>query len=135
MLDLALFNRKGPVPVKIIAEHQEISESYLEQLMVTLTKQGLTKSTRGVQGGYMLAKEPELIKVNDIIKALDGPYVPVGCTKTNDVHNCNHYEQCICRTVWEKVRDAVNNTLDSITLADLCQTAEQSKKETITYEI
>ena len=121
MLELALeYKHGGPVSVKTIAERQEISEAYLEQLMSFLTRRGLAKSIRGVQGGYLLAKDPAKIKVGDVIRAVEGPIVPVECVNKEEPLDCKRWDKCVSRIVWEKVRDVVDQALDSLTLQDLC---------------
>lgn len=119
MIELALHYNEGPIPVKSIAEKQEVSEAYLEQLMSALTRRNLAKSVRGAQGGYLLSREPAKIKVGDIIRALEGNVVPVDCVNKEDPIDCNRFENCVSRIVWERVRDAVDKTLDSFTLQDL----------------
>lgn len=119
MIELSLNYNQSPVSVKTIAEHQGISEAYLEQIMSALTRRGLAKSIRGVQGGYLLARNPAKIKVGDIIRALEGPIVPVECVNKEDPIECERYENCVSRLVWEKVRDVVDEALDSLTLQDL----------------
>ena len=119
MIELALHQDQGPVPVKIIAENQEISEAYLEQIMSTLTRRGLTKSIRGIRGGYLLARNPSRIKVGDIIKALEGPVVPVDCVNREDPLECTRYDKCVSRIIWEQVRDAVEEIFGTVSLEDL----------------
>lgn len=119
MIELALHYNQGPVSVKIIAENQEISEAYLEQLMSSLTKRNLTKSIRGAQGGYLLSRDPAKIKVGDVIRALEGPIVPVECVNPVDPMECDRFNKCASRIVWERVRDVVDDTLDSMTLQDM----------------
>lgn len=133
MLELALEYKQGaPVSVKNIAERQEISEAYLEQLMSFLTRRGLAKSIRGVQGGYLLAKDPARIKVGDVIRAVEGPIVPVECVNKEDPLDCKRWDKCVSRIVWEKVRDVVDQALDSLTLQDLCD--ELAKKDSPLHE-
>ncbi len=120
MVELALNYNEGPLSVKVISERQELSEAYLEQLMSLLARRGLAKSVRGVQGGYHLAKDPDKIKVGDVIRALEGPIVPVDCVNEQDPLNCKRADICVSRIVWERVRDVLNEALDSLTLQDLC---------------
>ena len=87
--------------------------------MSALTRRNLAKSVRGAQGGYLLSREPAKIKVGDIIRALEGNVVPVDCVNKEDPIDCNRFENCVSRIVWERVRDAVDKTLDSFTLQDL----------------
>lgn len=119
MIELALHHNEGPVSVKTIAENQGISEAYLEQLMSVLTRRSLAKSIRGAQGGYFLAKDPETIKVGDVIRALEGPVVPVECVNREYPMECSRSDKCVSKIVWERVRDVVDNALDSLTLQDL----------------
>ena len=123
MYDLAINSQdKIPVSIKNIAERQEISEHYLEQLMGQLRKAGLVKSTRGAQGGYYLTKKPSEITVGDIIRVMEGPIAPVDCllsTEVNDIHYCIKSDECVTKGIWSKVADNINAVLDEITLEDL----------------
>ncbi len=76
-MDIALNEQYGPVTIHSIAQRQEISERYLEQLLITMKQNGLIKSIRGFQGGYMLNKETSSITVGDIVRALEGQLAPV----------------------------------------------------------
>jgi len=133
MVELAMNYNQGPLSVKIISERQEISEAYLEQLMSYLTRRGLAKSIRGVQGGYLLAKDPAKIKVGDVIRALEGPIVPVECVNKLDPMECGRADICVSKIVWEKVRDVLEEALDSLTLQDLHD--ELLKRQANNYEI
>lgn len=136
MYDLALHYGQGPISLKSVAQRQEISEHYLEQLMGILRKAGFVKSIRGAQGGYSLTKHPAVISVGDIIRVMEGPIAPVDCLLDDSAQDNNYCEKaglCVTRGVWAKVRDSINNVLDSISLADLCreekvQGAEQNEK-------
>ncbi len=119
MIELAIRYNQGPVSVKTISEQQEISEAYLEQIMSLLSRSGLAKSIRGVQGGYLLARDPANIKVGDVISALEGPVIPVECVNRQDPIECGRYGECVSRIVWERVRDVVEEALDSLTLQNL----------------
>ncbi len=127
MFELAQHYGKGPVSLKSIAERQDLSEHYLEQLIASLRRAGLVKSVRGAQGGYILARDPADIKVGDIIRVLEGPIAPVECVSDADSDQCLKAESCVTRSVWEKVRNSIEEVLDSITLADMCKDAEQAK--------
>lgn len=119
MLDLALHNSEGQISLKSIAERQDISENYLEQLFATLRKAGLVKSIRGSQGGYILSQEPESITIGSILRALEGSLAPVDCVSENDDANCSKADCCVTRVVWTKIRDSINQVVDSITLSSL----------------
>ncbi|KUO58762.1 MAG: Rrf2 family transcriptional regulator [Gracilibacter sp. BRH_c7a] len=120
MVDLAQHGTEGPISLKSIADRQKLSEHYLEQLVPELRKAGLVKSIRGSQGGYILAKKPEDIYIGDVIRILEGPIAPVDCTNELDGESCcEKTDFCITREVWVKVRDSINDVVDSISLADL----------------
>ncbi len=128
MFDLALHYGAGPVSLKSVAERQNISGYYLEQLMAALRKGGLVKSVRGAQGGYVLARPPDEINVGDVIRILEGPIAPVECVSELKVAECDQADRCITRTVWEKVRDGIARVMDSISLADMCREEERCRQ-------
>jgi Rrf2 family protein len=133
MFDLAQHYGEGPIPLKSVAERQELSEHYLEQLIAGLRKAGLVKSVRGAQGGYSLAREPGEIRVGDIIRVLEGPIAPVECVNQEDPVCCNKADFCITRGVWEKVRDSITGVLDGITLADMVADFDKAKRVYMYY--
>ncbi|MBQ8956868.1 MAG: Rrf2 family transcriptional regulator [Lachnospiraceae bacterium] len=106
MLDLAIHNTGENINVKKIAERQDISEKYLEQIIAVLNKAGFVKSIRGAQGGYRLAKAPAEYTVGDILRVTEGPLEPVSVNESP-------------LSVWKKLTDAINDVVDSITLQDL----------------
>lgn len=106
MLDLAIHNTGENINVKKIAERQEISEKYLEQIIAILNKAGFVKSIRGAQGGYRLAKSPDRYTVGDILRVTEGPLEPVSQGESP-------------LSVWKKLTDAINDVVDHITLQDL----------------
>lgn len=131
MFDLAQHYGNEPIPLKKVAERQNISYNYLEQLMAILRKTGLVKSVRGAQGGYILARDPVAITVGDVIRAMEGPIAPVDCVSEIGPMECDHADSCITRTVWTRVRDKLAEVLDSISLADMLRDAEiLSEKKT-----
>ncbi len=128
MFDLAQHYGNEPVPLKTVAERQNISENYLEQLIATLRKTGLVKSVRGSQGGYILARAPEKITVGDIIRVMEGPIAPVDCVSEIDPAECDQADYCITRSVWARVRDSLAELMDSISLADMLRDADKAKQ-------
>ena len=131
MFDLAMHYGEGPISIKTVAERQDLSEHYLEQLIAALKKAGLVNSVRGAQGGYELALPPEQIKIGDIIRALEGPIAPVECVESDDpdARNCERYEGCAARVLWRKLRDSMIHVLDSTSLRDLCDEAVNLQSE------
>ena len=87
MVDIAVYSQDSPVPISAIAERQNISVSYLEQLLPKLKKAGIIKSIRGAQGGYMLDKDPKDISAGDILRTLDAFWMSVRiCSNMDFVH-------------------------------------------------
>lgn len=119
MLDMALSEETGPIASHTIAQRQDISERYLEQLLIPLKQAGLVKSIRGSQGGYVLGRAPQDISVGDIIRVLEGPLAPVDCVNELNPEDCKRADACVTRLIWTKVRDSIADILDSYTLADL----------------
>lgn len=128
MFDLALHYGQGPIPLKLIAERQQLSDNYLEQLVAALRKAGLVESIRGAQGGYVLARRPEAITVGDIIRVLEGPIAPLDCVNEEEPADCQQFHYCISRNVWAKVRDSITEVIDSISLADMCKEAKEMEQ-------
>jgi Rrf2 family protein len=105
--------------LKTISEKEEISFDYLEKIISKLEKAGLLKAKKGVQGGYFLAKSPGKIKVGEIIKTLEGELALVKCIAKTKRCICPRSKGCLTKNFWKKIQDSLNNTLNSLTLADL----------------
>ncbi|MCG8400941.1 MAG: Rrf2 family transcriptional regulator [Firmicutes bacterium] len=135
MFDLAQHYGKEPIPLKTVAERQNISENYLEQLIPILRKAGLVKSVRGAQGGYILAREPGKITVGDIIRAMEGPIAPVECVSEVEPAECDNADICITRTVWARVRDTLAEVMDSISLDDMLKDAANLAEKTVSQNL
>lgn len=118
---LALHDRSGPLSLREISRSEDISFQFLEQIFLDLRRAGLVGSVRGARGGYYLARKPEQINVGDIVRALEGPITPVNCLAHSDGGGsyCHRSEACRTRHVWEKLRDRINEVLDSVSLDDL----------------
>lgn len=131
IFELALHYGQGPVQLKKIAEKQDISIKYLEQLIAILKTGGFVKSIRGSKGGYVLARKPSEIKLSDCVRCLEGQLTTVECVEDNEY--CQRSDDCIVKQVWVKVTEAVENILQSITLQDLVDKAEN--RNTPDYQI
>lgn len=118
MLDIALNDAEAPVRIKDIAERQQISDKYLEQIVSSLNKAGLVKSLRGPQGGYRLTKKPEEYTVGMILRLIEGSLAPVACLD-DEVNTCKRADRCATLILWKKLYEAISDVVDSITLADL----------------
>lgn len=130
IVELAQHEDKRPLQLKLIAERQEISIKYLEQLMSLLRSAGFVRSVRGSRGGYVLARPADQIRVGEVFRSLEGPVTTAECTADEDY--CKRSADCVTREVWLEVEAAVYGVLDSITLADLVQKA---KKHSAYYQI
>jgi len=125
MLELAENVGRGPLQLRIIARRQDISVKYLDQLMTILKSAGFVRSIRGSKGGYVLARVPEQIKLNDVFNCLEGPVVTVECTENENY--CARAADCVARQVWTQVQEAVMAVLQSITFQDLVDRTKNNK--------
>ena len=106
ILELAVNNNKGPLQTKIIAERQDISGKYLEQLLAALKSAGFVRSIRGSKGGYVLAKPENQIKLSDVFNALEGPVITVECLENESY--CAQVADCVVRQVWAQLQGDPN---------------------------
>lgn len=128
MFQLAISQGDGPVPLKQIAEKQNLSENYLEQLFSTLRKDGLINSVRGSQGGYLLSREPEEITVGQILRSLEGELSPSDCILNGNA-DCERETICVTKNVWKKIKDSIDEVVDSITLQDMMDDDNKLREE------
>lgn len=117
MLDLAINNTGDYIPIKRIAERQEISEKYLEQIITQISRAGFVRSVRGSQGGYQLANPPEEYTVGMIVRLLEGELSPV--VLGDEPGSFDQGDRSVTVEVWQEVKDAIDNVVDNITLAEL----------------
>ncbi|HEC05430.1 Fe-S cluster assembly transcriptional regulator IscR [Thiolapillus sp.] len=125
MLDLALHAEDGPVSLADIAERQDISLSYLEQLFARLRKRELVSSTRGPGGGYRLGLEPRRIDVAGVITAVDERLDSTACGGQG---NCHGDKRCLTHELWQDLSDSIYDYLSSISLQDLLDKQLAKKK-------
>ncbi len=125
ILQLAENHGKRPLQIKAIARQQDISVKYLEQVIAILKSAGFVRSIRGPKGGYVLAKPPNQIKLNDVFTALEGPITTVECTE--DENYCSRTADCVTRQVWTEVQKAIINVLESLTLQNLVDRAKDKR--------
>ena len=116
---------EGPISLKDISQVEGISVSYLEQLFVHLRRSGLVKSVRGPGGGYLFARDPESIYLDEIMSVVKESINPVDCK------SCENYDEaacaagdlrnacCVTRPMWEELDEKIGSYLSSISLADL----------------
>jgi Rrf2 family protein len=111
------FGEVRPVQSSEIAARQKIPESYLEQLLTVLRKAGFIRSVRGPQGGHALIREPDGLRVTEVIEALEGSIMPTDCLDEGSA--CARNGGCAQSEMWRDVRDAILGVLDNTTIADL----------------
>lgn len=116
MFDLALSCAEHPVSLSEIAARQKISTNYLEQLMILLKRAKLVRSVRGVQGGYMLSRQPSEITVGEVLIALEGSLAPTDCIASA----CETAEgDCVPRMVYARIYDGILDVVNNLTLQDM----------------
>ena len=120
MVDLAVHGDGEPVKIKDIANRQGISGKYLEQIISILSRAGYVRSIRGNQGGYYLSKPAAEYTVGMILRVTEGSLAPVSCLD-EDINHCEHAGRCTTLTVWQKLKDAIDDVVDHTTLADLIE--------------
>ena len=128
MLVLAEEYNGGPVPLREIAQREQLSGQYLEQLFRDLRVNGLVASFRGAKGGYQLARPPGDITVGEILWALEGTLAPMQCVSETEEAICQHREGCSTIFVWQKLKAAMDAVLDNITLADVLERAAKEDR-------
>lgn len=117
MIDLAMNSNGKYISLKDIAERQEISNKYLEQIISLLNKAGYLEAARGNTGGYKLIKQPKEYNVGDILRATEGDLTPIYClTKDGE---CNRKKDCKTYSFWKGLDNVINEYIDSKTLEDL----------------
>lgn len=126
MIELAKKHGEGPTSLKSIAQNNNLSEHYLEQLVSPLRNARFVKSIRGAYGGYVLAHEPNEITAGDIIRVLEGPISPVEVIEN---------EEPAKRELWIRIRDAVKDVLDNTTLEDLASYTDDGNQDAYMFYI
>lgn len=121
LIDLTINSRSGHVALKSIAERNDISPQYLEQVFASLRKADIVKSVKGPQGGYLLSREPEKITISGILEALEGNYLVEA-----EADQADHGSAVIQELIIDKVNKQLGSMLTDITLHDL-------EKQFLTY--
>ena len=109
LIDLGLYSEKEAVSLQSIAGRQNISVSYLEQLMALLKKAGLVKSVRGAAGGYFLGRQAEEISV------------AATCPGTEGDGGCQGSDLCVAKLVWKRINDSITDAVDTLMLSELIE--------------
>ena len=118
MIDLAENSKQERIPLKEIAERQEVSQKYIEAIMTILSKHGFVDAVHGKGGGYRLNKKPEEYRVGDILRLTEGSLSPVACLEAG-AEECPRKAECRTLPMWTKLDELVEGYLDSVRLSDL----------------
>lgn len=118
MVDLAQHQDEGFISLKDIANRQEISKKYLEQIIPILNRTSFLRTSRGFAGGYQLVKAPGDYTVGEILRAIEGSLAPVACLE-GDTNTCPRCTECATLFVWEGLQKIQTEYLDGITLQDI----------------
>jgi len=124
LVQIALTEGGGVVRAKDIADKENMSVKFLEQVLALLKHRGIVETRRGVGGGYVLNRRPEDITLAEIIRLVDGPLAPVNCVSEMAYVACGQNEKtCALKSVMGDVRLAIIDVLEKFTVADLCRRA------------
>ena len=127
LADIANFNRQNPVSLRDISLRQNISLVYLEQIFSKLKKNNIVKSIRGANGGYVLTKDPEQIKLSNIFSAVDEKVKTLQC-KRESKKGCNgKLTKCITHNLWDDLEMHINDFFDKKNLGDLLKNNLETK--------
>ena len=127
LVDLARFDNINPVSLRDISLRQNISLDYLEQIFFKLKKNQIVKSIRGNQGGYVLSKNPNEIKLTNIFHALDEKVKTVQCKKDSK-KGCNgRSTKCITHNLWDELENHINSFFEQKSLKDLVQDKRENR--------
>ncbi len=121
MVGLALKDREEFVPLKQIAEEEDISQKYLESIMTILSKAGFVDAVHGKGGGYRLNRSAEDYTIGSILKLTEGNLAPVTCT----TQGCSRPTCCKAMPMWERLEKMIDDFFEGITLADLLQEGKE----------
>lgn len=116
MIELAGAGKEEFTPLSVVSDKLEVSLKYLEQIASGLTKGGLLESSRGIKGGYRLAKDPGDYTVRDILLITEGDLFPLPCLGSKD---CHRVDACTTIDMWQGLHDTITKYLDGITVSDL----------------
>lgn len=118
LLDLAERDSGHYIPMKEVANRQELSLKYIERIVPILTKNGFIEGVHGKGGGYRLKKEPREYKVGDILRLAEGDLAPVSCLECG-AKPCERAEKCLTLPMWKRFKEMTDEYFDGITLEDL----------------
>ena len=130
--ELARRYDRGLVSLAEIAAVEHLPLPYLEQIIAPLRMAGVVEATRGLHGGYRLARHPSEVTVSEVVRWLEGPIALVECTSEGyQTGACEREASCTSRGVWKQVSDAIHQVLNTMTLADLIAHDDVASKASV----
>ena len=123
MIDLAEHQADGYIPLRTIAERQDVSEKYLESIAKLLVRTNFLTGLRGKGGGYQLTRTPEQYTVGSILRLTEDSLAPVSCLEPGAV-SCPRAAECRTLSLWQGLDKCINEYLDGFTLADLMRSSD-----------
>lgn len=123
LVTLARHGADGPLSLAGIAKAEKLPHAYLEQLVGDLRRAGLLTATRGHAGGYQLARDPRQIRLDEVVRALEGPLLEMPCAGAENLESCDRPQPCSVHEVFQRVHEALDGTLSATTLADAAASA------------
>ena len=133
MIELAMHEGEGLVQLREVADAQQLSVKYLEQLTISLRHAGLVRAERGPQGGYELSRPPEEITALQVVQAVEGPLSLIDCIAQNGT--CDRRSSCAAHGLWCRLNTAIGRVLSESTLADLRQEQRALSEPLPSYQI
>ena len=128
MVDLAVHDSGNYISLRDVAERQEVSMKYMEQIVSLLTRGGFLYSVRGPQGGYRLARRPEEYTAGDILRVTEGSLAPVSCIIEPGI-KCPREDTCSTLDFWEGLHQSISRYVDSVSLADLVAVGQRKQAQ------
>jgi|TARA_B110000914_G_scaffold63846_1_gene55676 Rrf2 family iron-sulfur cluster assembly transcriptional regulator len=127
LADLAKFNSANPVSLRDISLRQSISLDFLEQIFAKLKKHSIVKSIRGTNGGYILSKDPDQIKLSNILNAVDEKIKTIKCKKESKKGCNSKTSKCITHNLWDELEIHINYFFEQKNLKDLISNSTESR--------
>lgn len=127
LIEIGRQGQDQPVSLKVIADTENLPLAYLERIVALLKRAGLVQSTRGAHGGYVLARKPADIRMDEVVLVLEGSLAPMECFVDDRAEDgrvlCSHHDDsgrgCATKLLWTRVQVGVSNTLAQTSLAEL----------------
>ena len=129
LIDLGLYCETETVSLQSIAARQNISVSYLEQIMALLKKAKIVTSSRGACGGYRLARPSGEISVGEVLRVLEGGLEAAVCPGNESENSCQGQELCVARYVWKRINDSITEAVDTMMLSELLEESRRIQKD------